>query len=103
LILYKKYLSQIFNIDPKKIQIEYFIVKRQLWESEDYVIKRIQTFSPPSGTTKMKRAGVAVQAFLDGAFDYNSKYKEVKHQPTPNDKCGWCPYHKTHLCKATFT
>ena len=20
-----------------------------------------------------------------------------------NDKCKWCPYHKTHLCKATFS
>ena len=103
LILYKKYLSQIFNINPDSIEIEYFIVKRQLWESEEFTIKRIQKFSPPSGKTKMKRAGVAIQDFLDGAFDYKSKYKEVSHQPTINDKCVWCPYHKTHLCKATFT
>ena len=103
LILYKKYLSEIFNIDPKKIEIEYFIVKRQLWESKDFVIKRIQAFSPPSGKTKMKRAGIAIQNFLDGAFDYKSKYKEIDHQPVENDKCKWCPYHKTHLCKATFS
>tara|TARA_R110000751_G_scaffold123960_2_gene225053 strand:+ start:290 stop:1234 length:945 start_codon:yes stop_codon:yes gene_type:complete len=102
LILYKKYLAEIFNIDPKKISIEYFIVKRQLYESEDYVIRRIQNFAPPSGKTKMKRAGIAVQNFIDGAFEYNGKYKEVEHIPVENDKCKWCPYHKTHLCKATF-
>ena len=103
LILYKKYFSEIFNIDPKKIEIAYFIVKRQLWESKDFVIKRIQSFSPPSGKTKMKRAGLAIQNFLDGAFDYKSKYKEVEHQPVENNNCRWCPYHKTHLCKATFS
>ena len=85
-----------------KDEIEYFIVKRQMWESEDFVIKRIQKFSPPSGKTKMKRASVAIQEFLDGAFDYKSKYKEVSHTPTPHKYCNWCPYHKTHLCKATF-
>ena len=102
LILYKKYLAQIFDIDPKKIEIEYFIVKRQLYESEDYVIKRIQAFRPPSGKTKMKRAGLAVQNFLDNAFDYDGKYKDVEHEPIENDKCRWCPYNKVKLCSATY-
>ena len=60
LILYKKFFSEIFGVDEKNIEIEYFIVKRQVWESEDFVIKRIQTFSPPSGKTKQKRAGEAL-------------------------------------------
>jgi hypothetical protein len=102
LILYKKYLSDIFNIDPKKISIEYFIVKRQMYEHKDFVIKRIQTFSPAAGKTKMKRAAFAVQDFLDKAFEYNGQYKDIDHQPVENDKCKWCPYYKTHLCSATF-
>lgn len=103
LILYKKFLSDLFDIDPKKIEIEYFIVKRQVYEHEDYVIKRIQTFSPPSGKIKIKKSTDTLYKFISEAFDQNHGYKEVDLQPTPNDKCKWCPFHKTHLCSATFT
>tara|TARA_R100001509_G_scaffold160426_1_gene128226 strand:- start:205 stop:360 length:156 start_codon:yes stop_codon:yes gene_type:complete len=51
----------------------------------------------------MKRAGLAIQNFLDGAFNYKSEYKEVEHQPVENNNCKWCPYFKTHLCKVTFS
>lgn len=100
LILYKKFFSELFNIDPKKIEIEYFIVKRQLYEHEDFVIKRIQTFSPPSGKIKQKRAEDALQTFITEAFTKDG-YKEVEHQPRENNNCRWCPFHKTHLCSAT--
>ena len=101
LILYKKFFSELFNVDPKKIEIEYFIVKRQLYEHEDFVIKRIQTFSPPSGKIKQKRAEDALQTFITEAFDKEG-YKEVEHQPRENNNCKWCPFHKTHLCSATY-
>jgi len=100
LILYKKFFSELFNVDPKKIEIEYFIVKRQLYEHEDFVIKRIQTFSPPSGKIKQKRAEDALQTFITEAFDKEG-YKEVEHQPRENNNCRWCLFHKTHLCTAT--
>ena len=101
LILYKKFFSEIFGIDEKNIEIEYFIVKRQVWESEDFVIKRIQTFSPPSGKTKQKRAGDTLQTFIIEAFTKEG-YKEVEHQPKENNNCKWCPFYKTHLCSLTF-
>ena len=102
LILYKKFFSELFNVDPKKIEIEYFIVKRQLYEHEDFVIKRIQTFSPPSGKIKQKRAEDALQTFITEAFTKEG-YKEVEHQPRENNNCRWCPFYKTHLCSATFS
>lgn len=101
LILYKKFFSELFGVDPKKIEIEYFIVKRQLYEHEDFVIKRIQTFSPPSGKIKQKRAGGVLQTFIIEAFTKEG-YKEVEHQPKENNNCKWCPFYKTHLCSATF-
>jgi hypothetical protein len=101
LILYKKFFSEIFGIDEKNIEIEYFIVKRQLWESEDFVIKRIQTFAPPSGKIKQKRVGDALQTFIIEAFTKEG-YKEVEHQPKVNNNCKWCNFYKTHLCSATF-
>jgi RecB family exonuclease len=101
LILYKKFFSEIFGVDEKNIEIEYFIVKRHLYEHEDFVIKRIQTFSPPSGKTKQKRAGDTLQTFITEAFTKEG-YKEVEHQPKENNNCKWCSFYKTHLCSATF-
>lgn len=101
LILYKKFFAEQFNLDVKDIEIEFFIVKRKLYEHEDFVIRRIQTFVPPSGKTKQNRVTLALNKFINEAFG-NGEYKEADHLPTPNDKCGWCIYNKTHLCPATF-
>jgi len=101
LVLYKKFFSEIFGIDEKKIEVEFFIVKRHLYEHEDFVIKRIQTFSPPSGKIKQKRVGEALNKFITEAFT-DEGYKEVDHIPLENNNCKWCSFYKTHLCSATF-
>ena len=101
LILYKKYFSEIYNFPIDNIDIEFIIVKRKLYESEDFVIKRIQLYKPASGKVKLNKVSKSIEAFVEQAFDRNG-YKDVEHQPTPNDKCKWCPFHKTHLCSATY-
>lgn len=101
LVLYKKFLSQIFNIDIKSIDIEFFIVKRQLYESEEYVIRRIQNFRPPSGISKQNKALKLLDGFITGAFNLDGSYKEVEHQPKDNPYCKWCPFYKVHLCTLT--
>ena len=104
LILYKKFFSETFNIPLEKINIEFFIVKRKLWESEDYVIPRIQRFVPASGKVKLNKATKALDEFITKVFDRNG-YADVDHQPTPdnpNNNCNWCAFYKTHLCSATF-
>ena len=104
LILYKKFFSETFNIPLENIEIEFFIVKRKLYESEDYIIPRIQQFVPASGKVKMNRATKALNEFITKVFDKKG-YAEVDHQPTPenpNNRCEWCAFYKTHLCPATF-
>ena len=103
LILYKKFFSETFNVPLDDIDIEFFIVKRRLYKSEDYVIPRIQQFKPASGKVKMNRASKALEEFITKAFDREG-YAEVEHTPTPenpNNNCNWCALHKTHLCPAT--
>ncbi len=102
LLLYKKYFSEYYNFPIDNIDVEFFIVKRKLRESEDFVIKRIQIYKPASGKVKIKKAGDAMSKFIEEAFDKNG-FKQVEHQPTINDGCKWCPFHKTHLCSATFS
>jgi hypothetical protein len=101
LILYKKFFAEHFNFPIDNIEIEFFIVKRKLHESEDFVIRRIQTFSPPSGKIKINKATQTLNKFIEEAFSLTG-YKNTDHQPTPNTNCNWCPFHKTHLCKATY-
>ena len=101
LLLYKKYFSEIFNFPIDNIEIEFFIVKRKVFESEDFVIRRIQKFKPPSGKTKINRAANSINTFVEGAFDLNG-FKKVDLQPKLNDNCFFCPYNKTHHCSLTY-
>ena len=101
LIFYKKYFSQYYDFPEEKIDVEFFIVKRKLFESDDFVIRRIQIFKPAAGKIKIKKATEAMNEFIENAFDQQG-YKNVEHQPKVNDNCKWCSFHKTHLCSATY-
>ena len=101
LLLYKKRLSEKFNIDPKKIEVEFFILKRKIWENSDFAIRRIQIFNPPSGKNKLGKVEDMFNNFVKGAFNGNGERKK-NDNPTPNSLCQYCPFHKTHLCSATF-
>ena len=101
LILYKKYFAEIYNIPVENIEIEFMIVKRKIFESENFVIKRVQLYKPASGKVKLNKVSKSIESFVEQAFDRNG-YKDVEHQPTPHKNCNWCPFNKTHLCSATY-
>jgi len=71
-----------------------------LYESEDYVIPRIQIFKPASGKIKMSRAEKAMNEFIEDVFTKDAKFKEVILSPNPSKwNCGFCPYkNKKELC-----
>ena len=101
LIAYKKYFSELYNVPIENIEIEFMIVKRKIFESDLYVIKRVQQFKPASGKVKLNKVTKSIESFIERAFDRNG-YKEVDHQPKLNGNCKWCPFYKTHLCSATY-
>lgn len=101
LVLYKKFFAQQYNVPIDDIDIEFFIVKRKLYESQDFVIKRIQQFRPPSGKTSVNQATKSLNEFLDNCFT-SEGYNEKDMPALTNNNCKWCPYFKTHLCSATF-
>jgi hypothetical protein len=101
LITYKKYFSELYNFPIENIEIEFMIVKRKIFESDTYVIKRVQQFKPASGKVKLNKAAKSIESFIEQAFDRNG-FKNVNHHPRKNDNCKWCPFHKTHLCSATY-
>lgn len=102
LILYKKYFAQQYNFPEENIDIEFFIVKRKLYESEDYVIPRIQLFKPASGKIKMNRALQAMNDFIADTFTPDGKHKEGEFASDPSKwNCGFCPFKgNKELCVA---
>jgi len=101
LILYKKFFAKQFNIPLDKINIEFFIVKRKIWEESDFPISRIQTFTPASGKVKLNKADKELNEFIESVFTKEG-YSQKNHQPKLNNHCQYCSFYKTHLCPATF-
>jgi hypothetical protein len=99
LILYKQFFSDQYNIPIDDISIEFFIVKRKVYEHPDYTIPRIQTFIPASGKIKLKKANQSLDAFILDAFDKDG-YQDKQHTPTPSKwNCNFCPFKdKKDLC-----
>ena len=99
LVLYKKYFAEQFNIPIENINIEFFIVKRKIYDHPDFVIPRIQTFTPASGKVKLNKATKELNEFIEKTFDRKG-YREKEHTPTPSKwNCTFCSFRDTEHCK----
>ena len=98
LILYKKFFSEQFNVPLDNIEIEFFIVKRKVYDHPEYTIPRIQTFTPSSGKVKLGKATKALNEFIEEAFDKNG-YKEKEYKTNSSKwNCSFCPFLNTEHC-----
>ena len=99
LLLYKQFYSQQYNHPVDKIEVEYFIVKRKLWENAMFPQKRVQKFSPASGKPSMNKVAKRLDTFINEAFKSDGSYK-TDMIPTPSKKsCRWCEFNQTEHCK----
>ena len=99
LLLYKQFYAEQYNHPVDKIDIEYFIVKRKLWENIDFPQKRVQKFVPASGKPSMNKVDRRLDVFLNEAFDDNGKYKVDTIKALPSKKaCRFCEFRKTEYC-----
>ena len=99
LLLYKQFYAKQYNHPIDKIEVEYFIVKRKLWENAQFPQKRVQKFSPASGTVSMNKVAKRLNTFLDLAFDEDGNKVSENIIPTPSKKsCKWCEFRKTEHC-----
>lgn len=97
--LYKKYFSQQFDVPEDKIDIEFFIVKRKLWENSQYAQSRIQQFKPANGKNSMNYSAKLVEKFIEDCFNDDNSYKNTEHNPQPSEYCKWCAFNdKPDLC-----
>jgi hypothetical protein len=93
ILLYKEYFSKQFGFDVEKIEVEYFIVKRKIWEQSEYPTPRTQSFKPASGKNKRKQAVENFQSFIKDCFDESGKPQVKSYLKNVGESsCKWCPY-----------
>jgi hypothetical protein len=98
-LLYKYFYSQKYDIPIDMVDVEYFIVKRKLWENVDFPQKRVQIFSPASGNVSINRVMKSFNKFISEAFDEEGNRIVKKYDATPSkDSCRWCEFYNTQYC-----
>ena len=99
LLLYKQFYSKQYNHPIDKIDVEYFIVKRKLYENAKFPQKRVQKFIPASGTVSMNKVAKKLTKFINEAFNEDGTHTKNELPPTPSKKaCKWCEFKKTEFC-----
>jgi hypothetical protein len=103
ILLYKEYFGRQFGFDVDRIEVEYFIVKRKIWEESEFPIPRVQSFKPASGKTKRKQAVENLNNFIKDCFDESGKPQIKSYLKNVGESsCKWCPYlDKPELCNKT--
>lgn len=99
LLLYKQFYSKQYNHPIDNIEVEYFIVKRKLYENVDFPQKRVQKFSPASGTVSMNKVAKKLTKFITEGFNDDGSHTTDDLGATPSKKsCRWCEFNGTGLC-----
>jgi len=99
IILYKRFFSELTGIPEDKVAVEFFIVKRKIFESEEFPIPRIQEFRPAHGKVKIKQAYEDFIGFIDEVFTPDGKYNlDRTYEKKPGTNCSFCAFNGTDLC-----
>jgi hypothetical protein len=99
LLLYKHFYGAEHNIPVDRIDVEYFIVKRKLYEKVDFPQRRVQTFQPASGKPSINKLMNNLNQFIDESFidgEYNLEHSYIK-QPSKKN-CRYCEFNQTEHC-----
>jgi hypothetical protein len=98
LLLYKQFYSKQYNHPIENIEVEYFIVKRKLYENFDFPQKRVQKFSPASGTVSMNKVAKRLDTFLNEAFTEEGNHKNDMVATPSKKACRFCEFNQTEYC-----
>jgi RecB family exonuclease len=102
LIFYKKFIADKFDVDYDQIEIEYFIIKRLVWENPNFPISYIQRFEPPSAQVSINKIFKQIDIFIENCFNKDGSYNlkgVYEKSGVMNDYCKWCEFkNKNDLC-----
>jgi hypothetical protein len=94
LVIYKNFYAKRLNIDIKKIDVEFIILKRKLYEDIPYPQKRITKFVPASGKPTINKVMMKFEAFVESCFDEQGSYKLEEFYPkiVTASNCRYCEF-----------
>lgn len=100
LLLYKEFFAKQYDVDVDKIEVEYFIVKRKIYDKSEFVIPRVQSFSPANGKNKRKKVMEGLGDFVNSCYDEQGNMIEKEYKKNPSkDNCKYCFFNnKPTLC-----
>jgi len=99
LVLYKKFFNEQYGIPLENIEVEFFIVRRKIWENSDYPIHRVQQHKPAAGRNKLSKADKILKEFIEECFDKKGKPLVKEHKKIVSSMCQWCPFNENkELC-----
>lgn len=99
ILFYKKFYSKALDVPEEKIDVNFFIVKRKIYENTEFPIPRIQEFVPASGKIKVKKAYESLENFVKECFTPDAKYVTDRVFVKNTKSCKYCPYSdKPELC-----
>ena len=85
-----------------KIEVEYFIVKRKLYENVDFPQRRVQKFVPANGKPSINQVVKRLDEFMSESFKSDGEYNtEHIYRKEPSKKnCRFCDFNQTEFCDA---
>lgn len=100
ILLYKEFFARQYGFDVEQIDVEFFIVKRKIYEQSEYPIPRVQEFKPASGKSKRRQAIEKFESFVKDCFDEGGKPRIKSYiKNVGESSCKWCPFaDKPELC-----
>jgi hypothetical protein len=103
ILFYKEFFAQQFGTDVDSINVEFFIVRRKIFEGGEFVPKRVQQFRPASGKIKRGQVMSGLNRFVEEAFNNSGQYieKDFTKNASKNN-CRFCPFNKSPLCNAAI-
>lgn len=94
LLLYKRFYNQLFKVPMMDIEVEFFVVKRKLYEDVAFPQQRIQRIAPPSGKMSMKEVEESFLDFIKNGFNEAGEYAKdavfLKNPGNGRKNCKYC-------------
>lgn len=102
LLMYKALYSKKYNIPRNKIDVEFIILKRKLYENARFEQSRIQPFKPDAYEPDINKVLKEFRVFVQTCFTENGDHRiDIKYAKNPgkNKKnCKYCQYAKSGIC-----
>lgn len=97
ILLYKAFFSRKYEVDIDMIDVEFFILRRKLWENYSFPQSRIQTFIPNNNQRVIAKALNRFAEFIVECFTPEGNFIDdakvyLKNPGKAKKNCKYCPH-----------